>query len=245
VTAYQRIADSLRQRLLAGHWKPGEQLPTERELGRQFAASQITVRHALQILEQERLVERRQGSGTYAGAAARRKIPILNGDFCGSIKSHAPQLERVLHTWEWGEADADLSEPLQMCVGDSVLKAVRVDKLDGEPVMLDEVFLVQPFSDRLTEADLAMVDFVDRWQVVQGIHFGHYTQTIEAAKAKPPVSRLLQIRVGEPVLKETSVLFVAGGRPAGLFVSYYRHDTFRFDVTVDFPERPSRGGDRG
>jgi len=58
VTAYQRIADSLRQRLLAGRWGPEEQLPTERELCRQFGTSQITVRRAMQIIEEEHLVER-------------------------------------------------------------------------------------------------------------------------------------------------------------------------------------------
>jgi hypothetical protein len=33
-------------------------------------------------------------------------------------------------------------------------------------------------------------------------------------------------------------MFASGGQPAGLFVSYYRHDCFRFSVTFDFGGHP-------
>lgn len=131
VTAYQRIADSLRQRLLAGRWGPEEQLPTEQELCRQFGTSQITVRRAMQIIEEEHLVERRQGRGTFATPAAQRKIPILNSDFFGSTCRHAPRLERSLHSCEWAKIDSELAATLRACAGDPVLKAVRIDRLHG------------------------------------------------------------------------------------------------------------------
>jgi DNA-binding GntR family transcriptional regulator len=239
VTAYQRIADSLRQRLLAGQWEAGQRLPAERQLCEQFGASQITVRRALQILEQENLVERRQGSGTFANSTARRKIPILNADFFGSIRRHAPRLERRLHEWSWAKVDESLTEPLRACIGDPVLKAVRIDRLDGKPVSVDEVALVGRLADRLSEDDLALLDFLPRWQAVQKINLEYCAQTIEAIPAGLPLSRLLEIGRGDPLLKETSLVYVANGQPAGQFVSYYRHDCFRFDVTFDIPGRPT------
>lgn len=234
MTAYQRIADSLRDRLLAGQWQPGEQLPTERELCRQFATSQITVRRAMQILEDEHLIERRQGSGTFASPAAQRKIPILNADFFGSIRRHAPRLQRRVYSWERTTFDAELAARLEACLGDPVLKTVRIDELNGQPVSLDEVAIVGQYADRLDERDLGEIDFLRRWQIVQNIHLDYCSQTIEAARAQPPVSRLLQVRAGDPLLKESSVVCLAGGVPAALFVSYYRHDSFRFDVTFSF-----------
>jgi GntR family transcriptional regulator len=231
VNAYQRIADSLRRRLLAGHWQPGERLPTERQLCRQFAASQITVRRAMQILEEEHLLERRQGSGTYANSTAMRKIPILNADFFGSVRRYAPRLQRRLHDWGWIELDRKQAAVLQACPGDPALSAMRIDHLHDEPVALDEVILVGRYADRLKEEDLGHLDFLRRWQAVQRISLGYCTQTIEAAKARPPVSRLLQVRAGEPLLRETDVVYVTGGQLAGQFISYYRHDRFRFDVT--------------
>jgi GntR family transcriptional regulator len=234
VTAYQRIADSIRSRLLSGQWQPGERLPTERELCGQYAASQITVRRALQILEEEHLIERRQGAGTFAGLPALRKIPILNTDFFGSVSRHAPRLERQLHSWQWSVADEELAERLLICLGDPVLKAVRIDALHGAPVTFDEVAIVGRCAERIGEKDLAQLDFLVRWQAVQQIRLEYCSQTIEAVKAKLPIHRLLQIKAGEPLLKETSTVFISGGQPAGVFVSYYRHDSFRFDVTFSF-----------
>jgi GntR family transcriptional regulator len=242
VTAYQRIADSLRQRLLAGFWLPKQQLPTERELCKQFAASQITVRRAMQILEEECLIERRQGVGTFATSASQRKIPLLNTDYFGSIRRHAPRLERRLHSWQPTVVNSELAAPLRACLGDPVLLAVRVDYLQGKPVTMDQAAILGRFADRLQESDLADLDFVRRWQVIQSLDLAHCEQTIEAVKAEPPVSRLLEVRAGVPLLKETSLLFASAGQPAGLFVSYYRHDSFRFSVTFDFGAQSRRGG---
>jgi DNA-binding GntR family transcriptional regulator len=237
MTAYQRIADSLRQQILSGQWPPGQRLPTERSLCRQFAVSQITIRRALQILQQEHLVARRQGSGTFASSTALRKIPILNTDFFGSISRHAPSLQRCLHSLQSKKIDAELASLLQICQGDVVLKAIRVDSLRGTPVTMDEVAVPARYGDRLSKDDFAELDFIARWQAIQKIRLGYCMQSIEAVKAEPPVNRLLRVRAGNPLLKETSVVFLASGLPAGLFVSYYRHDSFRFDVTFSFDSR--------
>ncbi|MCD4728706.1 MAG: GntR family transcriptional regulator, partial [Pirellulales bacterium] len=226
MTAYQRIADSLRRRLLAGHWSPGQRLPTGREMCRRFAASQITVRRALQILEEEHLIERRQGSGTFVNSAAQRKIPILNADFLSSIRRHAPRLQRRLHSFRWAKIDAELAAPLEVSLGDAVLLATRIDYLHDKPAIYDEGAIPALYADRLGEEELGQLDFLGVWQAVQNIHFEYCKQTIEAARARPPINRLLQVRSGEPLLKETGLLFLADGQAAGLFISYYRHDGF-------------------
>jgi GntR family transcriptional regulator len=245
MTAYERIAESLRHRLLADEWENGQRLPTEKELCREFDVSQITVRRALQILEQERLVERRQGSGTFATSTAMRKIPILSNDFFGSIRRHAPKLERRLHSWRRTTIDRDLVATLHATPTDSVLEAIRVDELRGEPVTFDRMVIMGRCADRLEEADLADLDFLRRWQTVQAIHLEYCTQTIEAVKARSQESQLLKIRAGEPLLKETSLLFLANQQAAGLFVSYYRHDGFRFEATFDLPKMNGKGNSNG
>ncbi len=58
---YERIRRMLEEEAL---W--GRQLSTERELARTFGVSRMTVRHALDRLEAEGLVERAQGRGTFA-----------------------------------------------------------------------------------------------------------------------------------------------------------------------------------
>jgi len=59
------IAGQLRQAIQDGVYAHGEKLPAERQLAEAFGTSRTTVRMALDHLEQERLVARRVGSGTF------------------------------------------------------------------------------------------------------------------------------------------------------------------------------------
>ena len=59
------ILEQLENMILEGSLMPGEKLPPERELAKQFEVSRPSLREAIQKLEAKGLVTRRQGGGTY------------------------------------------------------------------------------------------------------------------------------------------------------------------------------------
>ncbi len=63
VNRYEEIANHLRR--LVAELHPGDLLPSETELSRQFGVSRMTARHAVQVLEREHLLHRRKGRGTF------------------------------------------------------------------------------------------------------------------------------------------------------------------------------------
>src|SRR6201997_928669 len=65
IPAYRRIQGAIRTVIEAGELKPGDVVPSERELARIHAVSLMTARHALATLEREGVVERRRGVGTF------------------------------------------------------------------------------------------------------------------------------------------------------------------------------------
>lgn len=230
--AYALVTESLRARILAGEWQPGDRLPAESQLCEDFATSRITIRRALQILHHELLIQRQQGCGTFVGPAPARKIAILNADFFGGVARHAPKLKRKLQSWGWTAADTHVAGVLSLAVGEQVLTAQRLDLLSGKPVAMDEVFLAGRFADKLTASDLVELDFLKRWEGAQRIKLDYCTQEVEAVPARPPCSKILGVKPGSPLLRETDVVFEHSGRAAGLFVSYYRHEHFRLTATV-------------
>ena len=66
---YVQVRNLLAQRLASGVWPPGSMLPNEMELARELGVSSGTVRKALDSLESDRLVLRRQGRGTIINAS--------------------------------------------------------------------------------------------------------------------------------------------------------------------------------
>ncbi len=62
---YVRLYEILLEKITSGHWRPNDALPTERELSQRYDLSRITVRDALNRLEGEGYIYRRQGKGTF------------------------------------------------------------------------------------------------------------------------------------------------------------------------------------
>jgi DNA-binding FadR family transcriptional regulator len=62
----------------SSRWRVGDKLPTERELGETYGVARNTVRRALQVLEQEKLIIRHVGRGTFkAGGGASAEDAFL------------------------------------------------------------------------------------------------------------------------------------------------------------------------
>ncbi|MFI0791684.1 winged helix-turn-helix domain-containing protein [Micromonospora rubida] len=62
---YQRIADDLREQIASQKLKPGDKLPSKRELREAYGTSAQPVDAALFLLRAEGLIEGRQGKGTF------------------------------------------------------------------------------------------------------------------------------------------------------------------------------------
>src|SRR3712207_7413793 len=60
-TASEELFDLLRDAILAGRYAPGEKLPPQRALAREYGLNATTVREAIKRLEQLRLVDVRHG----------------------------------------------------------------------------------------------------------------------------------------------------------------------------------------
>ncbi|MEU3665518.1 GntR family transcriptional regulator [Streptomyces virginiae] len=72
------IADDLRHQISAGHFNPGERLPSETRLATHYAVSTATLRSALALLQGEGLVEKIHGSGNFVRRTL-RKITYIGG----------------------------------------------------------------------------------------------------------------------------------------------------------------------
>jgi len=67
---YLMVADTLRREIAEGLFLDGQKLMTEETLRDRFGVSRQTVRQAIALLEDDGLVDRQRGSGTYARASS-------------------------------------------------------------------------------------------------------------------------------------------------------------------------------
>lgn len=62
---YKSVAENLYEKIRSGNLEPGEALPSEQKLADRYGVSRITVRRALEVLEDEGQVQRQHGRGTF------------------------------------------------------------------------------------------------------------------------------------------------------------------------------------
>ena len=76
-----QFKENLIAELLAGRFKPGATLPTENSLAEEYRISRPTVRRALAEMEQEGLIRREQGRGTFVNEHVQQKLRKTTGSF--------------------------------------------------------------------------------------------------------------------------------------------------------------------
>jgi GntR family transcriptional regulator len=117
VSAYQQIAKQIRQALRLGLLQPGDQLPTVKEAVASLAVNPNTVLKAYQLLEQEGLVEGRQGRGTFVKA----RLP-------GPPPEEQAALRRRLDRWLKAAFDAGLDAEGVTALFESALLASGMEE---------------------------------------------------------------------------------------------------------------------
>ena len=150
---YQRIAASLRERILSGGHPAGDTLPSENELAGAYRTSRTTVRKAFQVLESEGLIKPRQGKGYIVQPPRRAVFTLIFGE-----SSEQGGKYRVLSV-DILRPDGEVTRQLDLHDGQLVVAVRRVLERDGVAIACDERFLPYERGVPSVEAELHLADF--------------------------------------------------------------------------------------
>ncbi|MEU6603946.1 GntR family transcriptional regulator [Streptomyces shenzhenensis] len=93
--AYEVIADDIRRSIRDGGRKPGERLPSETDLARHYRRSVPTVQNALRVLNEEGLIDKRHGSGTFVRCPRTRAVRDNGRHRWEKRRAREPEAERA------------------------------------------------------------------------------------------------------------------------------------------------------
>ena len=138
---YDQLVDILTEKI-EHEYRPGDLMPSERELSKHYGLSRTTVRLALQELERLGLVVRQHGRGTFV---ADRSVQATNLSQTYSFTDQMREMGRVPSTTilEFCEIEADknLAESLRVHIGDKLYKLKRLRSADDMPMMVERTYL--------------------------------------------------------------------------------------------------------
>ncbi len=230
-TAYSKLYNHLHERIVTRVYGPGDKLPSERELCDTFDVSRITCRRALSMLQDHGLIERFPGIGTFVREIRSHKVPILDGDYSGSMREQAPGMKRVLLSLETVEPPDPYRELFGMLRTDKCLKVERLDQQGDEPLSYDRGYIPLPLSTSVDEVMAVQIDFLDLWMEKQGLSYSYIRSSVEAIEADETAALRLECPIRTPVLLTIDLIHSVDGKILAIFESVYRGDRFKIMST--------------
>jgi DNA-binding GntR family transcriptional regulator len=244
--AYRRLYNALKAEILDGVYVPGDRVPTELELCEQFSVSRITSRHALRLLQDQGFVTRQAGKGTFVRTNVPRKIPIIDGDYAGSLRYEAPELARRLITNGPVEPPREIAVQLGIEVNEQCWLAERVDLLEDEPIAYDRAFFPTQYAGALSNELLTAIDFFQKWMAQEELVADELRQTIEALTPDERGQQILAVSADQPLLLTTETIRNEKGVSLMVVETYYRGDRIQLIATNDaasiLPGRDTKQG---
>jgi len=232
---YFVIEQALRERIAT--MTPGDPLPSDAMLCREFSVSRMTARNAVQRLAQEGLVDRVPGRGTFvAEPPAHRQAD--------NLLSFSEQMRRRGQAASADHVDVDVrpatdeeAERLELADGADVVVLQRLRLADRVPIAKEVAVLPGGLAGAIRSADWRTAS-LHALLVAAGVvpHGGRATITAQSATATD--ARLLKVRRNAALLVERRLIVDAGGRPVELTESRYAASRYGLDVRFSVEPPP-------
>jgi GntR family transcriptional regulator, histidine utilization repressor len=195
---YVAVKASLRQRIADGGWQPGARLPSERELVQQFGCARMTVHRALRELEDEGLIERRQGSGSYVAElhpiSNLLQVRDIHDEIAERGHRHSTRVCGVTRE----RASETTAQAMRLRKGAAVVRVQLVHLENGVPIQFEDRHINPALAPDLMAQDFSRV--TPSHVLFEHAPLTEAEQVVEAALATPEQAQLLDVVVGSALL---------------------------------------------
>lgn len=236
VPLYHQLELQLRAAIEKGHFRPGDQLPTEAALQQEYGVSRVTVRTALKRLEEDGLISTHQGRGAFvtsqaASGAAIVRHPANLLSFEDDLLRQAGPPSIELLSVETYPATAALAAMLDVSEGTELLRIRRLGSVGDAPLWLETRNLHPDYESLVDDEHLRSASVTALLGTLTGRHIDSSQLRISAGAATAEQARHLGLTAGDPVLiNEFTVR--ADGRPVEAARAIFRGDRYAFAVEV-------------
>ena len=194
---YAQLAELLRRRIVDGEWREGDRIPSQGELAASFDVARVTVRQAIGLLEQERLLDSRRGRGTFVlaapGAGRRLSVQTSLQRLIDMLSGDEPQLLNLTE----GVALPRLSER-DGKPAPSYTFMRRIHLRDGVPYCVIAIYLDDRIFRRAPERFRREV-MIPILASLPGVTIAQAQQTLTIGVADADIAGHLGVPLGAPV----------------------------------------------
>ncbi|MBO6603063.1 MAG: UTRA domain-containing protein [Roseicyclus sp.] len=195
MNSWQEIHDEVLRRIHTRQWKPGDLIPNETDLAREFGCARATVNRALRTLAETGLLDRRRKAGTrvtlHPVGKAVIEIPLIRRD----IEDRGARYGYRLISRQIGPAPPSIRAALRIETGTPLVHLLACHLADARPYLLEDRWINPAVVLGAETADFTRIS-ANEWLLTHA-PYTHGDLTIAAEPLPPQAAAALQVAAGE------------------------------------------------
>jgi DNA-binding GntR family transcriptional regulator len=231
VPAYLRIASALKAHIERGDYLPGDRLPSESKLSKQYNVSPMTARRATQALLDQDIICAIKGSGTYVKAPDLRNGTFSMEEFYNIFSDKDRTKVKILEALII-KADAVIAEKLALNPGDRTILIRRLLIRDGEPLIYHREYLIYDPELRIVETELEVTSLRGLFVGKEAGMLKSGQLSMEATVLAKDEADLLNTHTQQPAFRLEHLFFNYEDKPVSWGRFICRGDRFRFTTSL-------------
>ncbi len=230
---WKSIAETLLAEITAGHYRPGDRLPTEAQLAARFGVNRHTVRHAVASLADTGLLHTRRGAGVFV-ASEPQPYPLgRRVRFHQNVSASGRTPSREILRLETRACDKREAEALQVAAGTQVHVVEGLSLADGTALaVFRSVFPAAPLPGLLAELERSRSVTL----ALAACGIADYTRSstrLTAVVARATMALQLRLPEGAPILRSVAINHDAKGHPIEYGITWFAGDRVELTVTPE------------
>lgn len=230
-TLYYRLKQILIKKIENKEWSINKKIPTERELCEMYKVSRITVRKALDGMEKEGYIYKKQGKGTFVKSHQIEQRLAQFYSFSEEIRKMGLNTSMKILEFKIIEADAKIAQSLEIKEGDQVYSIKRLRLADDETFALETSYIPCVLCADLLADDVVQHGLYNALKIKYNIIPNEATETFEAIVINKNDAAYLKIQNGHPgIMLERFTK--ANDQMVEFCESVIRGDRYKYKVTL-------------
>ena len=233
---YEQVAQLIQEKVNEETWQAGKKLPSERELCDLFAVSRITIRQAIKQLEDQGILYRTHGVGTFISRKTKLQQPLEQvNSFQQMLEQQGVIASTKILTNQQILSSVQMAKILNLQPTDYVINLQLIGYGDEQPMVYYNSYFSTSIGETIVPNAQAMetkgkpFSTLDLYPLTNTYQPTHLEQTFEAYTANKELASTMHIEEGWPIFQVTSIMY-KDAYPLEYREAFYRGDQYRFFI---------------
>lgn len=238
VPYYLQLSSLIEHSISSGLLGPGDRLPTESDLCRDYDLARSTVRETLRHLANQGRIKMvpRRGAFVLEQNPSDWRLQVTQGFFEAEVDRHRRSVETNVLEAGFEPLPENAAAGLDLDVNTIGFKLARVRRLDGKLALYSVNYLPANIGQVISRSDvISGSGSLNRTLTNAGYKVYGARRSVEAIGANKDISKLLEVPRNHPLLLVTSVSWGQDDKPFDFYMSWIRSDVVTVSVEAQAP----------